>query len=781
METNQKEKERASEDDVNANPLLQHDADDATVTVSSHSTVQNVDYTCGIGSWRPKGLQLFTNFNAAFCVVLFAMTCTTLNFAAFSTATASWERRYGFSTTFIGLTFTFLDVASIIALPILTYFGGQPDSHRPRWMASGMLCATVGLFIIGSVQFMTGPYDIGTSLFEAVNASMFPIGLCSSDKYGVLAVGDLNHSSGTMPDSDCANQFIRQENVLVVVMIFIGLFLIGGGISAIFSLAITYIDDNVPRVKSPLYMGTLYAMFGLGPLIGFPMASYFTSLYVDFYRVNTAEIEISQYDPRWVGAWWLPFLLNASILCIASMALILLPKKFRVQSDDGSETPRDKADEFGKMTMSQKLKGFPVVVRRLIRNAPFMFISIGHCCDVALVAALVPFLTKYVRDQFRTSISVAAIATPVCFVLPATIGTVLGGLLLRKFKPKLPTIAKIMTIVSICVVVSIVPMMFIGCDNYDVAGVNVPYSGQRAEGGNFTDNFDAPCNIDCQCSAARFNPVCGSNGITYFSPCHAGCKGIASRGETGGFPMSRNLTDCSCLAKSTELNMYIVTPVVFQPSPADPGESSTVSGKDSMANSADAVAPTHMTLNGERISSKRASNDLEPVTGERYDYITVANDGEYAETGICGTQCTQQMILYIIAFFCLSLIKALTTTCDTELTLRCVDPIDKSIALGLRGVFTEIIAWIPTPIYIGAVFDSTCQVWGKTPCGERGACWVYDLPAYRMKYVAVIISIKVVATLFYTLNWCSIRGRTGDETRDNQYNMVGSTKEIEKA
>lgn len=39
------------------------------------------------------------------------------------------------------------------------------------------------------------------------------------------------------------------------------------------------------------------------------------------------------------------------------------------------------------------------------------------------------------------------------------------------------------------------------------------------------------CNSDCFCSVSDWDPICGENGITYVSPCLAGCTSSAGSGK----------------------------------------------------------------------------------------------------------------------------------------------------------------------------------------------------------------------------------------------------------
>ncbi len=40
------------------------------------------------------------------------------------------------------------------------------------------------------------------------------------------------------------------------------------------------------------------------------------------------------------------------------------------------------------------------------------------------------------------------------------------------------------------------------------------------------ENLTVGCNAGCSCVRELYNPVCGADGVMYYSPCHAGCNSI---------------------------------------------------------------------------------------------------------------------------------------------------------------------------------------------------------------------------------------------------------------
>ncbi|CAI9596580.1 unnamed protein product, partial [Staurois parvus] len=52
------------------------------------------------------------------------------------------------------------------------------------------------------------------------------------------------------------------------------------------------------------------------------------------------------------------------------------------------------------------------------------------------------------------------------------------------------------------------------------------------------------CSSRCGCSSTAFNPICGSDGIEYISPCYAGCEGVHFHYEDNKV---MNYTRCHCI------------------------------------------------------------------------------------------------------------------------------------------------------------------------------------------------------------------------------------------
>nr|CBN81922.1 Solute carrier organic anion transporter family member 5A1 [Dicentrarchus labrax] len=77
-------------------------------------------------------------------------------------------------------------------------------------------------------------------------------------------------------------------------------------------------------------------------------------------------------------------------------------------------------------------------------------------------------------------------------------------------------------------------------------------------------------------------------------------------------------------------------------------------------------------------------------------------------------------------------------------------------------------AYIPTPIYFGAVIDTTCMLW-QQDCGVHGSCWEYDVTSFRFVYFGLAASLKFVGFIFIFLTWYSIKHKEDRAERWRQH------------
>lgn len=70
------------------------------------------------------------------------------------------------------------------------------------------------------------------------------------------------------------------------------------------------------------------------------------------------------------------------------------------------------------------------------------------------------------------------------------------------------------------------------------------YNGSTLPGSQL--NLTAVCNADCGCLQETYSPVCGSNDVMYYSPCHAGCRKVSENLRNG----KKVYHECSCIEKT---------------------------------------------------------------------------------------------------------------------------------------------------------------------------------------------------------------------------------------
>ncbi|XP_065262903.1 solute carrier organic anion transporter family member 4C1-like [Emys orbicularis] len=475
---------------------------------------------CGWGSFTPRALQLCNNpegYLSAYSLLAVFQGIVVNGLVNVSISTI--EKRFELNSSLTGVISASYDIAFCVLSLFVSFFGER--GHKPRWLAFSSFMIGLGSLVFALPHFAGGIYQYGSKL---------------EDTCQVSGTSNANFTCNTSKESSLSNYLY----VFILAQLLLG---VGG--TPLYTLGTAFIDDSVPKHKSSLYIGIGYAMSLLGPALGYVLGGQMLNIYIDVPLQTSTEIDPD--DPRWLGAWWIAFLL----CCIGTWLLIVpfscfpkhLPGTAKVQSEKISETHDDGSEAFVEdRDIGKTFKDFPVALLILLKNPVLMCLIVAASTEALVATGFATFLPKFIENQFGQSSSYSATLGGIVLIPGAALGQIISGILVSKYKLDCKNIIKfILGTCSVALLLNTV-FMFSKCGNEPFAGVSETYNGTGK-----LQNLTAPCNANCNCLRSFYYPVCGRDEVQYFSPCFAGCTSFTVQKR------KKTYQNCSCIGMPKRL------------------------------------------------------------------------------------------------------------------------------------------------------------------------------------------------------------------------------------
>ncbi|NXY21978.1 SO1C1 protein, partial [Atrichornis clamosus] len=274
----------------------------------------------------------------------------------------------------------------------------------------------------------------------------------------------------------------KEPSSYMWIYILLGNMLRGIGETPITPLGISYLDDFAKEENVPVYVACLHTIAMLGPMFGFLLGSLCAKLYVDIGFVDSGSITITPQDSRWVGAWWLGFLIGGATNFLSAIPFCFLPKSLKKpERANKDKTSHGLLENIGatrnKLTpVKAKPRKWSVMLKGkcFLNRMYFTFL----CCSLLQFSSFIGFLTykpKYMEQQYGQSTSKSNFLIGMTSLPPVGIGIFLGGLIMKKYKMGIIGATKFSFAMSFLAYAISFLHFFVGCENYAVAGMTVSY------------------------------------------------------------------------------------------------------------------------------------------------------------------------------------------------------------------------------------------------------------------------------------------------------------------
>lgn len=428
------------------------------------------------------------HFVAALCILSCLHQSVTTGLIPASLSTL--ERRYELSSVESGLILSTYDIVKLLMVIPVSYLAGK--RHIPKAIAFCCVIMSLGCATFAFVHYLSPPYVPQSTTEGESICSDFPI----------------------FPP--CLN---RNSSWLFPLML-IGQAIIAIGAAAVYCIGPAYILSSMDTRYALIAMGFFYASSVVGSALGFVEGGIFLDSWVDTSGLPEGFEDLSPSSPVWVGKWWLGILL-------ACFGILALTPVFLFMSHRPRPTFESTVTLSDSTPPVTSMRDAWMTIKMILTNQAWWFLTLAVASEALVVSGFAGFGAKYLEVEFGLRSTSASLLAGAGIVPAATLGMLAGAWWDGRSHTKLSQTTLFNTKMAFVATIFLFGSLFLSCEPA-IHGLEFhePYL-----------NLRETCNVGCNC-APSFEPVCGENGVTYFSPCYAGCSNVSSGGIYG---------DCRCI------------------------------------------------------------------------------------------------------------------------------------------------------------------------------------------------------------------------------------------
>ncbi|KFW83744.1 Solute carrier organic anion transporter family member 1C1, partial [Manacus vitellinus] len=443
------------------------------------------------------------------------------------------ERRFDLTSSTAGFVDGSFEIGNLLVIAFVSYFGAK--LHRPKVIAVGCITMALGCFLSAMPHFFMGYYKYEAASHRASsansNSSINPCSLHQDVNDTTLEASRSGKELCKLSSAGCEKE--PSSNMWIYILL--GNMLRGIGETPVTPLGISYLDDFAKEENVPVYVACLHTIAMLGPMFGFLLGSLCAKLYVDIGFVDPGSITITPQDSRWVGAWWLGFLIAGTTNLLSAIPFCFLPKSLKKpeEANNGRTSwgysPVIMPCIFQSQLICPFLSDFCTSLKKVLSNRMYFTLL---CCSLLQFSSFVGFITykpKYMEQQYGQSTSKSNFLIGVTSLPPVGIGIFLGGVIMKKYKMGIVAATKFSFIMSFLSYAISFLHFFVGCENYAVAGMTVSYEGFTEEI-HYYENGEALEQVaQRSCGSVQGQVGCGSEQPGLVEGVLSHCRGCWSK------------------------------------------------------------------------------------------------------------------------------------------------------------------------------------------------------------------------------------------------------------